>query len=278
MKKSITIWALKGGTTGEISMLEAAKKVKEAGFDAIEASLWEHGAISLESDYASIQALRNALQRNQLTISSISTLLLNEVSLIAEDVAERNRAFEVCSKMIALAAELNVPTVSFSPGRILKDVSYRDCCQRSIEQVRKLSQMAEKENITLCVENVWQGLLLSPMEMAMYCDDVGSSNVAACLDIGNASISTYAQHWVTELNQRIGKVHITDLKVRRGIIYEFVDPSKGDADWERVMRELTKVGYDDYVTIEAFEKRGFDDTARLKELSECFDKIVEKKA
>lgn len=29
MKKSITIWALEGGTTGEISVLEAAKKQKK---------------------------------------------------------------------------------------------------------------------------------------------------------------------------------------------------------------------------------------------------------
>lgn len=275
MKKSITIWALNGGTTGEIKVVEAAKQVKEAGFDAIEVSFWEKGDISFESDCFSLQKLRKELQENNLTISSMSTLLLNQVSLISDNKSERIKAFDVCRRMIETASELGVNTVSVSPGKILEEVSYRDCFNRSIEQIRKLVEIAEKKKVVLCVENVWQGLLLSPMEFRLYCDKVDSPNMAACIDIGNASISTYAQHWVTELGPQIGKVHITDLKKRRNTIYEFVDPGKGNTDWNMVMRSLCKTEYDGYLTIEAFQKNGLENKERLESLNRCLEEIME---
>lgn len=224
-----------------------------------------------------MKSLKEGLQEKQLTISSLSTLLFNDVSLIDDDPVERDRAFYICTKMLDVAKELSIPSVSISPGKVLKDVSYEECLHRSIEQVKKIRKIAEANDTTLCVENVWQGLILSPIDFSFYCDAISSENFGACLDIGNASISTYAQHWIKQLQHRIAKVHITDLKIRRGTIYEFVDPSKGDTDWKRVMKELKDISYDGYLAIEAFAKKGISDKERLTGLSECLNNIMESK-
>lgn len=92
MKKAITIWAIEGGTTGDIPVLEAAQKVKDAGFDAIEASFGNKGELSFDSDYMKVKKLHNNLQKKELIISSLSTLLLNEVSLISEDIDEDRKS------------------------------------------------------------------------------------------------------------------------------------------------------------------------------------------
>lgn len=89
MKSAVTIWALNGGTTGEISVIDAARKAKDAGFDALEASFYKDGDISMNSSLQDIRTISEKLKENELALSSLSTLLLNDISLISEDSHER---------------------------------------------------------------------------------------------------------------------------------------------------------------------------------------------
>lgn len=273
MKKALTIWALQGGTIGNISVLDAAIKVKNAGFDALEASFYKTGEISLESRPNHIRKLKVDLQKQNLTLSSLSTLLLNDVSLTAEDKEESKLAFDICLKMIEIASELKIETVSLSPGKVIYKSTYRYSYEKSMEQMSKLAKIAEKLNVILCVENVWQGLILSPIEFSEYCKNIDSPNLMACLDIGNTMISSYPHHWVQELNTKIKKVHVTELRKRRGTIYEFVDPGKGNGNWQDIIEALEKVKYKGYLTIEAFGKQGVNDEERLDTLYHCLNHI-----
>ncbi|ANU78222.1 sugar phosphate isomerase/epimerase family protein [Blautia pseudococcoides] len=274
MKKSITIWALKGGISGNISVINALKEVKMAGFDGLEVSLWENGDIAYNSKLSDLHQLKKSIDNIGGEISSMSTLLLNNISLISQEKSERNKAYHICQKMLDIAHELNIPSISISPGKITNIFSYKDCILRAEEQIKGLAEYAEKKQVLLCVENVWQGLLLSPIEFANFCNSIDSGWVSSCIDIGNAAFFTPPDLWINELN-RIGKVHITDIRKRRNnTLIEFVNPLEGQVNWKEVMQSIRKLKYNGYLTIETFAKHGQSQFESLKVLNMSLEKII----
>ncbi|MDR2992975.1 MAG: sugar phosphate isomerase/epimerase [Bacillus cereus] len=274
MKKAITIWALSEGVSGNIPILYASKFVKTLGFDALEVSFCRNGEISQTTPVSMYKTINKQLKEQSLTISSISTLLLNDMSIISDDKEERNEAMNICKNMIEAASLLDVPTVSISPGRVQTHNNYINYYRQSLEQVGVLLDYAQKNHITLCIENVWQGLLLSPMEMENYINHLNNSNLGVCIDIGNTLLNSFPQHWLKTMGNKVKKIHITDLKKRRNSIYEFRDPGHGDVEWVEIMQIIKDIGFDEYLTIEAFTRTNVSDEERIVTLSNCLDTII----
>lgn len=274
MKKAVTIWALSEGTHGNVPLIYACRLVKSFGFDALEASYCKNGEISPSTPLHAYQALSKQLRESGCTISSLSTLLLNEVSIISDEKEERKQAMDICQKMIEAAALLHIPTISISPGRVQAGGNYIDYYQKSLEQISILLEYAHSHHIMLCIENVWQGLLLSPLEMLNYVNTLNHPDLGVCLDLGNTLLNSFPQHWLRTLGTKIKKIHMTDLKIRRNSIYEFKDPGQGDIDWNDTLSSINAIPYDQYLTIEAFAKNKITDEERIRTLSSCFDDII----
>lgn len=274
MKKSVTIWALAGGTEGTRSVVEAARLVQSAGFDAIEASFFETGELSLETTTAGLKRLRDEIASFGGAVSSISSLLFNRISLTAAAAHERRYARKVAMAMMDAAAALGVETVSVSPGRVTPSVDYVTAYGRALEQVAAIGQRARALGVKVGVENVWQGLLLSPREFARFIDEVGNDHVGACLDVGNTTLAGFPQHWVTALGSRIVKIHVTDTRKRQGLFLQFVDPGSGDVDWSATMEALERTGYNSWATVEAFADGKTSDEDYLLRLSHALDNVL----
>lgn len=274
MKKSITIWALEGGINGDISVVKALETVKEAGFDGLEISFGKTGDITENYKKDELKEILKQFREIGCELSSISTLLLNDCSLTSKESQKRNEAYNIVSKMIEIASILEIPTISFSPGMVTETVGYKEAYELALEQVRNLGEKGKKFGVTLCVENVPQGLLLSPLEFNRFIDTIDSNAVKVCLDIGNTTFTGFPHHWIDILGDKIHKVHITDTRKRMGRLIEFTDPGKGQIDWNIVMSQLEKINYDDYLTIEAFENPRQNHETKLVELNKSLDKII----
>lgn len=61
-------------------------------------------------------------------------------------------------------------TALLVPGKVTKQVYYADAYKRSQDEVRKLVPIAEELQIFICIENVWNDMLITPLEMARYID------------------------------------------------------------------------------------------------------------
>lgn len=274
IKKGITVWAFENGTTGQYDYYEIMKKAKDAGFDALELSFYEKGKLSLESSTEELLDIKKAADETDISLSSMSTLLLNDVNLISADESERKKAYIIVESMIKASSVMDIPTVSISPGKVTSEVSYKTAYNRAEEVIMRLAECAEESKVKLCLENVWQNFLLSPLEFYEFVHKINSECVGICLDIGNTLLLGYPHHWIEIMADKIYKMHFDDFRKRRGLFWELTDLGKGEVDWENVMAHIHRVGYDGYATVEAFYKSSEDEMLQLKNISEQLDRII----
>ena len=253
MRKAISIWSFPEG----IGYEEAFKLAKEAGFEGVEVALAEEGELSLQSTEAEVKALREKAERAGVEIHSVATGLFRSYPFTSEDPRKRERAMEVAGKLLQVANWLGVDAVLVVPGAVFVpwaegsevvpyDVAYR----RAQEALRELAPEAERLGVTICVENVWNFMLLSPLEMARFVDEIGSERVQVYFDVGNVVAFGFPEHWIRILGGRIKRVHFKDYRRVAGGLHGFVDLLEGDVNWPEVMKAFKEVGYDGWATAE----------------------------
>ena len=174
------------------------------------------------------------------------------------------------AKMYGAEAVLLVPAV------VNKEVTYFYAYKQSQEEIRKLIPYAEKLNVKIGLENVWNNFLLSPVEMARYIDEFDSPLIGAYFDCGNIVRYGWPVHWIEALGERIVKVHVKaysrELQNKEGPRAGFrIEMGDGDIDWPGIVKALVKVGYKDWVTSEV---RG-GDKARLEDIKQRMDNILQ---
>ncbi|OPZ90794.1 MAG: fructoselysine 3-epimerase [candidate division TA06 bacterium ADurb.Bin417] len=157
--------------------------------------------------------------------------------------------------MIELAPALKTDTLLVVPGMVDEQTPNEIAWQRSQESIKSLLPAAAKAGVVLGIENVWNKMLLTPLEMKWYIDEFRHPAVQAYFDVGNMLVSGYPQHWIRILGSRVKRVHLKDFKLSVGNIEGFCDLLEGDVDYPEVMRALRDIGYDGYLTVEVFPRR-----------------------
>ena len=138
--------------------------------------------------------------------------------------------------------------VSFAPG--LGVIPYDIASDRALTAMKKLTPVAEKHEINIGLENVWNNFLLSPLEMRDFIDKIDSPYVGSYFDVGNVVATGYPEHWIKILGKRIKKVHFKDYRINPGGLGGFVDLLSGDVNWPAVMGAFKAVGYSSWATAE----------------------------
>lgn len=256
------------------SVSAAASLVQELGFDGLEATFSESGELSHGATPKSLRELRARLVACKAVVSSISSLLFERFSLTAATPEERSEASATALAMVDAAAILGADTISLSPGRVTGDVDDATARARSLEQLDKIGRRGRELGVRIAVENVWHGLLLSPHEMVAFIDELGCDYVGACLDVGNATLLGFPQHWVRALGRRILKLHVTDTRRRKGMLLQFVEPGTGDVDWGATMGALQEVGFHGWATVEAFDDGRVPEAQRVSGLAAALDRVL----
>lgn len=249
MKKGISAWAF-----GTMPYAEIFRLAKEHGFEGVEPVLESCGELSLESTKEDILKIKKSAEENGIELYSLATGLYWQYALSAADVDNRQHAFEIAEKQIEVAALLGCDTILIIPGLVGSNAPdpYGEVDKRAEEAIHTLLPLAKKYNITLGVENVWNGHLLSPIEMNSFINRFNDPLVGAYFDVGNVLQHGYPQHWIDLLGDKIKKVHFKDYKKSIATIEGFCDLLAGDVDYFAVMQSLAKIGYDGWVTAEVF--------------------------
>ena len=253
MKKSISIWSFGGALSLEGKLALA----KDAGFSGFEIDLTEDGAVGLRSSAAELSAVRKAADQAGVELSGMATGLYWGANAASADPAVRERARNILDRQIASARGLGVDAVLVIPGSVGVDfipgcevVPYDAAWERATSFIRAALPAAEKARVRLCVENVWNKFLLSPIEMGQFIAQFGSEWVGAYHDVGNALAFGYPEQWIPILGAAIRRVHLKDYRRAVGTADGFVELLSGDINWPGVMGALRAVGYDGWLTAE----------------------------
>jgi hexulose-6-phosphate isomerase len=235
------------------AMLEA----RDLGFDSIELAIASSGVLTPAVTRQECEEIAAYARRIGIEISSLASGESWSASPTAAAVETRAKITTFTRKALEVARYLGVDAYLFVPGAVdvffLPDgevVSYDVCYERAQETLRALIPTAEAQGVTLCLENVWNKFLLSPLEMRGFIDGFGTPAVGSYFDVGNVLLTGYPDQWIRILGGRIKRVHVKDFKRSVGTADGFCDLLEGDVDFEAVKRALAAVGYDGYVTAE----------------------------
>ena len=260
-KKSI-MW----GTVGiQGSVLDKCKAVKEAGFAGIE-----------PNSHMNRQEVIDAAKATGLTITDVCCSTHWNKPLSHPDAATRQEGIDGVIVALEDAAAYGTDAILLVPGVASDSVTYDECWSRSVEGIRKLLPVAERLKVKICVENVWNNFLMSPMEALYYVDQFRSPYVKFYFDCGNILVYGWPEQWIKILGDRIGRIHIKEfsrqIADKQGRRTGFNVPlTEGDVDWAKVMEALRQNYQNVWLATEQGNSRTPEE---LKDLSVRFDKIL----
>lgn len=276
MKISVSYWMFEGGLEGTLPVEDAMKQAKQLGFDAIELCIADKGVLTHEATPGLCSQIRRQANQIGIEISSVASGMSWFYPPSSNDPVIRKAIIDFTRRSLQITKWLKVDAYLFVPGAVdvffLPDsevIRYDVCYRRAKEAVRRLVPAVQRFGVNLCIENVWNKFLLSPLEMRQFIDQFRCKGVGVYFDVGNVMLTGYPHHWIQLLGTRIKRVHIKDFKRSIGTVDGFVDLGEGDVDFEAVKAALTEIGYDGYVTAEVIPYR----PGRLEKTAEFMKKM-----
>jgi hexulose-6-phosphate isomerase len=139
----------------------------------------------------------------------------------------------------------------------------------SRKAVEKLIPVAEKTKVVIALENVWNNLWVKPAIFQNFIASFDSPWVQCYFDVGNHVKYAPAEEWIRALGKLIVKCHVKDFKLNPdGHGGRFTNIREGSVNWPLVRRELDKLPYNGWMTIEG--SRGLS----LEEKNKRLDLII----
>ena len=261
LRKSI-MW----GTVGvEGTILDKCKAIKAAGFEGIE-----------PNSHMNRNEVIDAMQATGLKASSVCNSKHWNLLLSHPDVEIRKQGMEAMVVAMEDAKAYGTDAVLLVPGRVDENVSYDDCWSRATACIKEMLPAAQQLKVKICIENVWNNFLLSPLEARNFVDQFNSPYVGFYFDIGNIVVYGWPEQWIRILGDRIGRIHIKEYSKqigdKQGRSAGFgVKLTEGDVRWKEVMQQIRSSYQGGWLTTEQSSSKTLDD---LKDLSGRFDKIL----
>ncbi len=145
-------------------------------------------------------------------------------------------------------------TVLLVPGVVKDGVTYEQCWQRSSEEVRKAIPKAERNNVKIAIEVVWNNFLTTPEQLIEYVDQFKSPYVGAYFDCSNMiKYGVKSGDWIRKLGKRMLKFDFKGFnltKFKNNPKSAWVPIGEGSEDWPDVLKALAEVGYNGWATSE----------------------------
>ncbi|MDO8539060.1 MAG: sugar phosphate isomerase/epimerase family protein [Opitutaceae bacterium] len=218
--------------------LERFRAMKAAGFEGVEPM----GAMDRNDVVA-------ALKETGLKAASVCDHIHWVKPLSAPDEATRKLGFDGLVHSLHDAHAYGATSVLLVPGVARNGVSYQECFDRSIVEIRKAIPVAKDLGVKIAIENVGNDFIMKPRQAVDYLDAINSEWVGWHFDIGNVGrTGSPAEEWIQVIGKRIVKIHVKDLSMKPAEPGTKAGANRpklldGDTNWPAVMAALDKAGY-----------------------------------
>ena len=236
------------------STAEAMAVLKKAGYDGVEWMLGQHF-----HDAAGLRKLVAETRKNGLEVSDAMCWQ----DFVTADRDIRRKRVAVLKDMIRAAGSSSVRLVNVFSGpmtwdpkalKLGKEISEGAAWASVVESFTDLVEFAEREDVTLTVEPVFGMVVHDYYTVKEFLSYFESDNIAVNLDPSHFVLYGNDPVWaVSRLGKRIRHVHVKDAFGKPGTFGEtFMFPFLGEGaiDWRGFFKELRRVGYDGYLSLE----------------------------
>src|SRR5438128_11994421 len=218
-------------------VLEKFRVMKEAGFEGVEPM----GAMNRDEVLA-------AFKETGLQAASVCDHIHWVKTLSAPDEATRKLGLDGLVLSLQDAHAYGAGSVLLVPGIARDGVSYDQCWERSIVEIKKAIPVAKELGVKISIENVGNNFITTPEQAMAYLDAINSEWVGWHFDIGNVGRYSPAEQWIPAIGRRILKLHIKEFNTKNmtaekpaaGFGSKFLE---GTNDWPAIMAALDKIGY-----------------------------------
>ena len=234
---------------GDSTVRDKFKMIRDLGFDGVE------------------PGIRHADQRAEMLQASEATGVKIH-GVVNSRNPDIKSAIDLAKYFGATSVLVVVPTLA--KGSYLENYRQRQ------DIIRRAVDHAEKQDISILIENVWASFLNEPLSMARFVDELDSSRVGVYFDVGNNIRWGYAAHWIEVLGKRIVKLDIKEysreLQNSEGLRAGFkVKIGEGSVDWPRVRRELEQIDFQGWATAEV----GGGGRERLADIAQRMNRVLD---
>jgi hexulose-6-phosphate isomerase len=257
---------------------------RDAGFDAVEVNLEPGLSYTLESTDAEIRSLGSLVAKHGLRISALYSREQWSFPITSSDPMKVERGTAIIRRLSECATLLGVDAVLVVPGAVdnsafsqgVEITPYDVAYQRATEILAALASELEQEGhqASLCIENVWNKFLLSPLEMRQFIDEIDHPLVAVYFDVGNILQYGFPDQWIDILGHRIRRVHVKDFHAEIGNQHGFTALLQGDVDWPAVVSALVRIDYRSYLTAEVLPPYKHDPFQLVYDSASAIDAIM----
>jgi D-psicose/D-tagatose/L-ribulose 3-epimerase len=224
------------------------EKLKAAGYDGVEIPIFD------VSDPAHYQKVGQVLRDNGLEVTAVTVLPDEAHNAISADAANRQGAVDHLQRVIECGHAAGVQTLCGPYYQVLGQFSGKYPSEQELEGAagvhRAIAPVAEAAGIRCAIEalNRFEAHLLNTMEQAAaYVARVGHPNFGTMYDTFHANIEEKNPLGAIDTVFASGKLnHVHISENDRGT------PGRGHIDIPAAIARLKGLGYDGWLTIEAF--------------------------
>ena len=257
MYKALNYWVF-GGFTGEKTAYEFIDFAVENKLDGVELTVCD--CLNPEITEEECKKIADYAKSKNIGIRTLASGFFWGCSLSADDEAERQQAIAFGKKYIQIANWIGAETILVIPGatRVAWEpdrpvVSYKNAWANATASLKELLPVAEKLNVNLALENVWNRFLLSHMEWKLFLDQFNSEKIGIYFDIANCCIYSRPQDYVEILGSYVKAIHVKNFEETdcAGGLHGFGDDiCKGEVDFDALKKALTAINYTGPLTAE----------------------------
>ncbi|MBG98929.1 MAG: xylose isomerase [Solibacterales bacterium] len=223
----------------ELSYLDRFRLAVEIGFKEVE--------MRTVSNHMEAISIKKAADKAGIRIHSVMNQAHWQYPLSSPKALDVEMSMRGMQISLHQAKLYDADTVLLVPAVVRSDTTYEQAWERSQEKIRQLIPLAEKLNIIIAIEEVWNKFLLTARDFVQFIDEFNHPLIQAYLDVGNMVHYGVPQHWIREVGKRIVKVHLKDYSRRSR---QFVNLGEGDVDWKGVRKAFSEIGYAGTATVE----------------------------
>lgn len=226
---------------------KSIERVAKYGYEAIE--------LMGEPDQFDTKVINNCCDSEGIVVSSICSIFTAERDMIHPDKKIRDQATEYVKSVLDFAAETGAKKVIISTTACNKTAPLVDIKQETawaVETVREIAQIAQKDNITLCLEswNRYETYMADSLEKV--------SRLAKMIDMPNVGIMGDTFHMNIEEADMAASIR----KYADQLVHmHFADsqraaPGKGHIDFVPIVKALKDIKYDGWIVFELLPAGG----------------------
>jgi len=233
---------------------EAVKRIAEAGYEGVE--IWGGRPHAYRDDLTKneLKDIRSLIKDEGLEVSAfIPAQFRYPTSLVNPKEKVRNDSIDYIKKSFSAAIALGTHKVTVCPGHTLFGQSFENGWELLKESLGKLIEYAQQYDITLLLEpahKMESDLVITVNDALKIIREVGSSNIGVLLDTGHCAVNKEALvDCIKKIttSEYIFHIHIDD---NNRVMDEHLIPGEGKINFISFLKELKKINYQGFLTIE----------------------------